>query len=128
MRPSANWVITIFERSTLFALLCGPTIFVAFPSELRISVTDEKGAPIWTRLEVRGGDRTFQPAAGTIVVHTKPRQPADISYTWSFVVHGKATVEVPPGNYTIVAEHGLEYGRVEKLALKRRLAGANSST
>jgi hypothetical protein len=86
----------------------------ASASQLRIAAVDERGVPIWTRLEVRGNDRTYQPASDAIVTHTNPRQPADLNYTGSFVVLGNAAVEVPPGNYIVVAEHGLEYERVEK--------------
>src|SRR5579863_4657447 len=117
LSPSKPGYNHLRVKTALFLLLCGPVIVTAFASELRIAVTDEKGAPVWTRLEVRRDNQTFQPVADAIIVHTKPRQPADINYSGSFVVHGKATLEVPPGNYIVVAEHGLEYERVEKPAL-----------
>jgi hypothetical protein len=42
------------------------------------------------------------------------QQPDDLYYRGSFVARGEATLEVPPGRYLVVAEHGLEYERVEK--------------
>jgi hypothetical protein len=35
-------------------------------------------------------------------------------YLGSFIVNGSADLDVPAGAYTVVAEHGLEYGRVER--------------
>jgi hypothetical protein len=102
------------RKVTYWMLLSSPTFLAAFAAELRITISDEKGSPVWTRLEVRGVTQTYQPAAEAIVVHNRPRQPADSNYTGSFVVSGNATLDVPPGNYTVVAEHGLEYERVER--------------
>lgn len=97
-----------------FALLCAPAVLAAFASELRIAVTDEKGTPVWTRLEVRGpGMQMYQPK-DAIMAHPMVQRIEDAYYTGSFVVHGGATWDVPPGRYVVVAEHGLEYERVEK--------------
>jgi hypothetical protein len=85
-------------------------------AELRITVTGESGRPVWARLEVRGPDfQTFHPQ-GALMDEAKvlPNVGADCYYAGGFVVEGQANVEVPPGHYTIVAEHGLEYERVEK--------------
>ena len=35
-------------------------------------------------------------------------------YLGSFIVSGVAELDVPPGVYTAIAEHGLEYQRVER--------------
>jgi len=86
-----------------------------FAATLRLAVVDESGQPIWARLEVRGaGEKMYQPAeairdltAGTHNVQTM--------YLGSFVVHGDCQLDVPAGNYRVVAEHGPEYQRVEKV-------------
>lgn len=102
-----------FERWSRLILTCLPLIVPGQAAELRITISDQTGQPIWARLEVRGPEgKTFQPGEA-IVVHSRPQQPADLNYIGSFVVKGKATVPVPPGRYMVVAEHGLEYNRVE---------------
>lgn len=85
----------------------------ASAAELRIRVTDEKGKPVWTRLEVRGpGDQMYQ-APGAIVDKTATSRSGGLPfYRGSFVVNGECRVELPPGRYTVVAEHGPEYTRV----------------
>ena len=82
--------------------------------ELDIRVTDEKGKPVWTRLEVRGpGDKMFQ-ARGAIVDKTAGKRPGGVPwYLGSFVVSGECKVEVPSGRYAVIAEHGPEYLRAE---------------
>ena len=84
-------------------------------AELRISITDESKKPVWTRVEVRGPDDHMYQPSGALVVLAGPRQPSDRNYTGSFVVNGAATLQLPAGRYTVVAEHGLEYERVEKI-------------
>jgi len=97
-----------------FALICAAAL-TAFASELRIAVTDENGKPVWTRLEVRGpGLQMYQPKDAVVGHISVPQQPEDAYYIGSFVARGGATLDVPPGRYLVVAEHGLEYERVEK--------------
>ncbi len=81
-------------------------------AELRIRVTDEGGKLAWTRLEVRGpGDQMYQ-ADGAILDKTARNRPGGLPYyLGSFVVNGECRLEVPPGRYTVVAEHGPEYKR-----------------
>ena len=86
----------------------------ASAAALRIRVTDEAGRPAWTRLEVRGPDGRMYQAAGAIVDKTARNRPGGLPYYLdSFVVHGECQLEVPAGRYTVIAEHGPEYGRAE---------------
>jgi hypothetical protein len=98
----------------LVLILAGTTLRAA---ELHISVQDETGRPVWTRLEVRGPSfQMFQPQSA-IISDPNYRQKfngADRYYGGSFTADGQANLELPPGRYTVVAEHGLEYERIEK--------------
>jgi hypothetical protein len=81
---------------------------------LRIDVRDERGMPAWTRLEVRNQDgRQFQ-APDAFHEHMTKARGGKPFYLGSFIVHGIAELDVPPGEYTVIAEHGLEYERVER--------------
>jgi hypothetical protein len=115
MRNSATLLATL----TSAVLMSGTAGGLAFANQLKIQVTDETGKPTWTRLEVRGdGDKLYQPTAGPGVILDKvslPRPDVLPFYNGSFVVKGETTVEVPAGSYRIVAEHGLEYERIEKV-------------
>ena len=85
-------------------------------AELRIEVSGERGQPVWTRLEVRGADGRMYQAPGAIrdiVTKTRGGGPW---YLGSFIVEGRAEMDVPAGEYTVIAEHGLEYERVERQA------------
>jgi hypothetical protein len=83
--------------------------------ELHITVSDEGSKPLWTRLEVRGPDGKMFQAPGAIRDKTAAnRAGGEPYYLGSFVVNGECRVEVPPGRFTVVAEHGLEYERGEK--------------
>jgi hypothetical protein len=55
----------------------------------------------------------FQPAPSIHETMTKARggQPY---YLRSFIVQGAADLDLPAGAYTVVAERGLEYERVER--------------
>lgn len=88
---------------------------VAWAADLLIQVTDETGQPIWTRLEVRGPDgKMYQPLSAILNRTRHNRRAGEPYYLGSFVVNGECRLDVPPGRYTIVAEHGLEYERVER--------------
>jgi hypothetical protein len=53
--------------------------------------------------------------AGGSIASARPGRPATGSpYLQSFVVEGGCKVDVPPGRYHVVAEHGLEYERAER--------------
>lgn len=86
----------------------------ALASTLQIRVVDENGQAVWARLEVRGqGGRMYHP--GQVIMDlTAGAHGTPPFYRGSFVVEGECQLEVPPGNYRIVGEHGLEYQRVEK--------------
>ncbi len=84
-------------------------------SELRIRVRDEKDRPIWARVEVRGpGGRMYHPPGAFHEKLTKARG-GEPYYLGSFIMNGTAAMKVPAGKYLIVAEHGLEYERVERV-------------
>jgi len=91
-------------------------LFVALTaaaSELTIRVTDESGKPIWTRLEVHGPDGTMHQPPGALIDNREPWRKTS-AYPFSFVVNGETKLDLPPAAYKIIAEHGLEYGRVER--------------
>jgi hypothetical protein len=70
--------------------------------------------PVWTRLEVRNAvGEMFQPEISIHETMTKARGGKPF-YLRSFIVQGAADLEVPPDAYTVVAEHGLEYERIER--------------
>jgi hypothetical protein len=95
------------------ALLFAPALLSA-AATLHIEVTGDSGTPIWTRLEVRNqAGEEFQSPGSFHENMTKARggQPF---YLGSFIVEGAADLTVPPGTYTVIAEHGLEYQRVER--------------
>lgn len=90
----------------LIAAVCGA-------EPLRLRVVDESRKPIWARLEVHGADgRMYQPAGAILDPRFRSDKP-EPGYRSSFVVRGECTLDVPAGEYRVVAEHGLEYGRVE---------------
>jgi hypothetical protein len=81
---------------------------------LHIRVVDESGRPSWGRLEVRGpGGKMFQPgdALRDLTAGTHGVQP---EYLGSFIIQGECKIEVPPGRYLVIGEHGPEYRRVEQ--------------
>jgi hypothetical protein len=84
-------------------------------AELRIQVRDQASRPIWARLEVRGVDgKMYQPPSALRDRTAGSRPGGEPWYLGSFVVEGQASLQVPPGRYTVVAEHGLEFERVER--------------
>jgi len=97
----------------LFLTMAGATLRAA---EQHITVKDETGSPVWARLAVRGPDfQMFQPL-GAIISDPNDLQKfhgPDLYYGGSFVADGQADLEIPPGHYTVVAEHGLEYEHKE---------------
>jgi len=81
---------------------------------LHIQVVDESGRAVWSRLEVRGAnEKEYQPAA-SIRDLTARHHRALPYYLGSFVIQGECSVDVPAGRYRVIAEHGLEYTRLEK--------------
>jgi hypothetical protein len=92
-------------------ILCALT---ALAVDLHIEVRDEHGSPIWTRLEVRGPDGKMYQSPGSIHENMQKTRGGKPYYLGSFIVNGSADLDVPAGNYTVIAEHGLEYARVER--------------
>ncbi|MGA3324632.1 MAG: CehA/McbA family metallohydrolase [Terriglobia bacterium] len=85
-----------------------------YASTLHIQVVDESGQPARGRLEVRGaGGKMYQPAEALrdLTAGTHGVQP---EYLGSFIVHGDCQIELPPGRFLVIGEHGTEYRRVEK--------------
>ena len=93
-----------------------PTITSDAPAKLHIEVVDQSEAPVWVRLEVRGpGGKMYQPDLASYSPSSALIFPCiGPWYLGSFVVKGETVVEVPSGTYTIIAEHGPEYERVEE--------------
>jgi len=95
----------------LFLIVSG-----TWAAELRIQVRDEAGRPVWTRLEVRGPDGKMHQPPSALRDRTAGNRPGgEPWYLGSFVVEGQASLEVPAGRYTVIAEHGLEYERAERI-------------
>ena len=85
------------------------------PAKLHIQVVDETGEPVWARLEVRGSEgQMYEPESALSDGSSRNRPGVGLWYLGSFVVKGETVVEVPPGEYAVIAEHGTEYERVEK--------------
>jgi hypothetical protein len=114
--------LTIGRRSFIqkAGLLALPEVVPALSAHSYVSVspvkarlTIETDGP--ARLEVRdaaGG--MFQPVGAVV----DPRSPTpgvgkDSPYWRHFTSTGSATLELPPGRYTVIAEKGLEFQRVE---------------
>ncbi len=86
----------------------------AATSKLRIRVTGEKAEPIWARLEVYGPDGKKRQPPGAVLDARSKIVKEEPGYRSSFVVKGEFEIEAEPGNYKIIAEHGLEFERVER--------------
>ncbi len=80
---------------------------------LKLRIVDEAGRPVWARLEVYGpGGKPYQPSTAILDPRSKGAAEAP-GYRASFVVEGECALDVPPGEYRVIAERGLEYERVE---------------
>ena len=107
-------LVPILAKRTLFALLLG--LAGAPAAELHISVVGPDGGPAWARLEIRGEDgQMYQPVSTGLRDRTARVRPRGGAwYLGSFVTEGDAIVEVPTGTYTVVAERGPEFSRMEE--------------
>ncbi len=83
-------------------------------AQLEIRVVDERGAPVWARLEVHGAGGTMLRAEGSIHSSRQNQAKWNYPYLGSFVVKGECRLEVEAGRYRIVAERGTEHERVER--------------
>jgi hypothetical protein len=98
---------------------------LTFAAALHVEVEDEHGTPVWTRLEVRDrAGQEFQSPGGFREHMTKARGGKSF-YLGSFIVRGVADLDVPAGSYTVIAEHGLEYERIEREISVSNGASAN---
>lgn len=116
---SPFWRAKRLAVKALFALVGGLCVFLSTPhplcaATLHIQVVDDSGHALWARLEVRGANQTEYQPAGAIRDLTAKHHRALPYYLGSFVIHGQCDVEVPPGRYRVIGEHGLEYTRDEK--------------
>jgi hypothetical protein len=97
--------------TALLALLAPCT---AAPLKLRI--VDEAGQPVWARLEIYGADgKPYQPPNVILDPRSKGEGEAP-GYRASFILRGECALDVPPGEYRVIAERGLEHERIETTA------------
>ncbi|MCI0535947.1 MAG: hypothetical protein L0Z50_12045 [Verrucomicrobiales bacterium] len=87
---------------------------LARAEQLRIRVTGESNQPIWTRLEVRGPDGRLHHPPDSIFDQRANNRTISSPAIGAFVVEGECKLDLPAGRYTVIAEHGLEYDRVER--------------
>ena len=99
----------------LRARLLAPLLFAApaMCATLFLRVAGEDGKPVPARLEVRGEEAMYQCASG-INSTRMPWKPGRTYYGGSFVMEGECSLEAPAGTYTIIAERGPEYERLER--------------
>ena len=84
-------------------------------AELHLNSLDESGQAVWTRFEVRGADgEMYQPANALRDRTARNREGGQPWYIGSFVAKGDSVVELPAGNYTVVAERGPEFARFQQ--------------
>jgi TolB protein len=108
----ALWLVACVSLTMVLAV---PTMAEA--GRLRVLIRDQRKVPVWARLEVRDTTgQMYQPPESAQVIRdrtahdfpgTKPY------YTGHFVACGEVTLEVPVGEYTVIAERGLEYTRAQ---------------
>lgn len=92
----------------LFAALSAPA------AELRLESVDLQGNPVWARIEVRdaqGG--MFQPEFTLRDRSARNRPGGRPWYVGSFVAQGEVKLDVPPGDYRVIAERGTEHYRLD---------------
>lgn len=84
-------------------------------AELRINVVGPDGEPAWARLEIRGeGGQMHQPPGALRDRTARSRPGGRAWYLGSFAAQGETVVAVPSGSYTVVAERGPEFLRLEE--------------
>jgi hypothetical protein len=75
---------------------------------------DSQGNPVWARIEVRDAKGAmFQPDFALRDRTARNRPGGQPWYVGSFVAKGEIKLDVPPGDYTVVAERGTEFNRLE---------------
>ena len=106
-----------FVRLLIVLIAAAATLAVATlgAADLQVQVVDDKGKPVWARLEVRGPDgRTYQPPFSLRDRTSSARPNGRRWYLGSFVAMEPSLLEVPAGDYTVVVERGPEYERFEE--------------
>ncbi len=103
---------------SLFLTLVPTLASVAQGARLRILIKDGGKEAVWARLEVRDASgKMYQPPEGPGVIRDRSarnRPETKPFYTGHFVARSQAVLEVPPGEYLLIAERGLEFTRVER--------------
>ncbi len=88
---------------------------LASAGELVISAVDSSGESVWARFEVRAADGSmFQPASSLRDSTSNPRPGGAPWYIGHFTAKEPARIELPAGEYTVVAERGTEFERFEQ--------------
>jgi hypothetical protein len=83
--------------------------------ELKLKIVDTAGDPVWARLEVRDAQgKMHQPAFALRDLDARNREGGGAWYLGSFVARGEAVIDLPAGSYTVIAERGPEYERLER--------------
>jgi hypothetical protein len=92
-------------------------ILAALPglaAELRLESVDAQGNPAWARIEVRGPQgATYQPPFALRDRTARNRPGGEPWYVGSFVAKGEVKLDVPPGDYRVIAERGTELNRLD---------------
>ncbi len=98
-----------------FSLLLLLSVFASLPAaELRLEIADAQGNPVWARLEVRDSSGAmYRPESPLRDRSARNRPGGQPWYIGSFVAQGEVTLDVPPGDYRVVAERGPEYYRLD---------------
>jgi hypothetical protein len=86
-------------------------------AELAYSVTDADGQPLPARLVLTGIPPTQNPNLG-------PYHSAHGAANVSCTADGRGTIQLPPGRYSVLATHGLEYGVDEQVVEVTEARGA----
>ncbi len=82
----------------------------ALGANLQISVVDEQGEPVWSRLLVQDENGKFHQYINGLRDQTsRSPQSRGAEYLGHFIARGPFTMELPAGTYTVTAEHGPEY-------------------
>lgn len=83
-------------------------------TEPKVRLTIETDGP--ARLEVRGsGENMYQPAAALMDRTARVGSANDRYYPGHFTTMGTAALDLPVGRYTLIAEKGLEFERLESI-------------
>lgn len=99
------------QRALLIALLILPA---ATAATLQVNAVGDDGARVWARYEVRDVNGDYHRAPAGIVDQTsQARQQAGERYLKGFIAPGAFEMQLPAGEYKILADRGPEYTPVE---------------